>query len=152
MSSTRLDPIAPTPEEAAVAKQAARSFGRVIHKGRRARMQEAGGATPSESIEIPAAAVSLIHRILTEMASGNAVAVIPVHMELTTQQTADLLGVSRPFVIKLIETGELPHRLVGTHRRVLFKDAMEYKAKTHAAGQRALDELTARSQELDADY
>lgn len=151
MASRPLEPIVPTPEEKQMAGHASKRLARVVHPGRRARLHEVTGKSGegAESVEIPASAVPLIQRVLAEMAKGNAVAVIPIHMELTTQQAADLLGVSRPFVVKLLESGELPFRKVGSHRRVLFKDAMEYRERISAAGQRALDELSQLSQELD---
>lgn len=154
MAATVHEPVAPSAEDVAVAKQAIRALPRAIHPGRRARLQEAHGAggRERESIEIPAAAVELIQRILAEMANGNAVTIIPVHAELTTQQAADLLGVSRPFIVKLLKNKELPYRKVGTHRRIRFKDLMDYKHRIAAERQRVLDELAADAQELDANY
>ena len=77
-----------------------------------------------------------------------AVAVIPDHAELTTQQAADFLNVSRPWIIKLIERKELPHRMVGTHRRVLFSELRAYREHLNAARRTALDELVAEDQAL----
>jgi len=85
------------------------------------------------------------------MAEGNAVTMIPIHAELTTQQTADLLNVSRPYLINLLEKGEIAYRTVGRHRRVLAKDILTYKKNTETARRKTLDDLAALQQELGLD-
>ncbi len=106
------------------------------------------GPRGSEAVKIPARLFELILRVLQEMARGNAVALVPVGKELTTQQAAELLQVSRTHVVKLMEGGELPCHKVGTHRRVRIEELLEYRRKTYAAQQKALDEMTAYDQEL----
>jgi len=86
------------------------------------------------------------------MAKGNAVTLIPVHAELTTQQAAQILNVSRPFLIEQLEKGVIPYRKVGTHRRVMFKDLMEYKQTMDHSRLNALEELSAIDQELGLGY
>ena len=101
-----------------------------------------------ESVEIPASAAELLVRLLNQMAQGNAVTLIPIHAELTTQQAADILGVSSPFVVKEIEEKRLPARKVGTRRRVMFGDLMAYKRRSDLARQDALERLAVLDQEL----
>ena len=107
---------------------------------------------PEESISIPVTAFQLLNSILTEMAKGNAVTLIPVHAELTTQQAADILNVSRPFLIEQLEKGVIPYRKVGTHRRVMFEDLMEYKQTMDHNRLKALEELSVIDQELGLGY
>lgn len=77
---------------------------------------------------------------------------IPIHAELTTQEAADILNVSRPFLIKLIESSEIPCRKVGRHRRIRFEDLMNYKQQIDSARMQALDELASQAQELNMGY
>src|ERR1700759_3229995 len=103
---------------------------------------------PSEKLELPPQAVQLLLRILEEMARGNSVTLIPVHAELTTQEAADLLNISRPSLIQLLDEGKIEYRKVGTHRRVRFEALMQYKRRADAERRAALDELAAYDQEL----
>ena len=96
--------------------------------------------------------MQLLLNILTEISQGNAVSVIPVQAQLSTQEAADLLNVSRPYLINLLEQGDIPFHKVGTHRRVFAKDVLAYKQDIDAKRDEALTELTRLSQELDMGY
>ena len=101
-----------------------------------------------ETVAIPASAVRLLVRVLEEMGRGNAVTLIPVHAELTTQEAADMLDISRPSLIQLLDDGKIDYRRVGTHRRVRFESLIKYKRQVDAARRAALAELAAYDQEL----
>jgi len=103
-------------------------------------------------IELPTKALRLLVDILGELADGNAVQVVPVHAELTTQEAADLLNVSRPYLVKLLEEGALPFHRTGKHRRVRLADLMQYKEARARASEAAMAELTRQSQELAMGY
>ena len=100
---------------------------------------------------LPAGAVKLLQTILTEIARGNAVTAIPVQAQLTTQEAADLLNVSRPHLIGLLDKCEIPHHKIGAHRRVALNDVLEYKLKVDARREAALAELAELGQELNSD-
>lgn len=150
MSSTLNEPVAPTEKEAELARESSRRLSPYARGNLRVQIPANGHG--SETLELPASAVKLLLRILTEMAEGNAVTLIPVHAELTTQQAADLLNVSRPYFISLLEEGKVRFRKVGTHRRILFKDLIEYKHQLDAERDRAMQELTDEGQKLAMGY
>lgn len=100
------------------------------------------------TVRIPAAAARLLVQILDEMSRGNAVKIVPVHAELTTQEAADLLNVSRPTLIQMLNQNLIPYRKVGTHRRIPFVKAIEYKRKLESQRREALAELVAYDQEI----
>ncbi|GAB7202963.1 hypothetical protein OS31_48060 [Dickeya oryzae] len=102
----------------------------------------------TRQIELPTSSLKLLMSILGELAMGNAVQVVPVHAELTTQEAANILNVSRPHMVKLLEEGKLPFHKTGRHRRVLFANLMEYKRQRDNESRSAMQELTDHSQEL----
>ena len=103
-------------------------------------------------IELPAGAVKLLIRVLEAMADGRGVTVIPEGAELTTVQAADVLNVSRPFLIKLLDENAIPHRKVGKHRRVRTEDVMAYKEAIDREREHVLDQLTRDAQEKGLGY
>lgn len=109
-------------------------------------------ANQAHRVELPTSALRLLMDILAELASGNAVKIVPVHAELTTQEAADLLNVSRPHLVKLLEDGALPFHKTGRHRRVRFADLMQFKAARAHASEQAMQELARQAQELQIGY
>lgn len=105
-----------------------------------------------QALELPTSIYKVLVAAVAAMAQGNAVSIVPVHHELTTQQAADLLNVSRPHLIKLLDAGEIPHHMTGSHRRVVFEDLMRYRDVRDAERGKALAELTRKSAELGLDY
>jgi len=105
-----------------------------------------------QPLELPAGAVALLMDILEAMAAGRGVAIIPENAELTTVQAAAILNVSRPYLIKLLAEGKLPHRKVGKHRRILMEDVMTYKHRIDKDREAVLDQLVADAQENDMGY
>jgi excisionase family DNA binding protein len=108
--------------------------------------------TEDETVTIPVAALNLLTEILTQMAAGNAVSVVSMKQELTTQEAADILQVSRPYLVELLESGEIPYRKVGSRRRVLTADVINYKNCIDTARMETLAELSAQAQELNMGY
>ena len=144
MSSTALyEPVVPSTADARIAKRSSETLARYVTQ----RLSVRVGNTNDE-VELPEGAVRLLVDILVNMAEGNAVTLIPVHAELTTQQTANFLGVSRPFLIHLLEEGVIPYHKVGTHRRVYFEDVRVYKKRMIEERGSALDNLVAEAQSL----
>jgi excisionase family DNA binding protein len=107
-----------------------------------------GELAGDDALVVPREAAVMFAQILAMLASGQGVQVMPDAAELTSQQAADFLNVSRPYLIKLLDAGEIPFRMVGTHRRVGFADLRGYKARDDLARRRAADDLTGLSQEL----
>ena len=109
-------------------------------------------ADHDEPLELPAGAVTLLLDILGAMASGQGVTLIPEDAELTSVQAADILHVSRPFLIKLLDKGQIPYRRVGKHRRIRMEDVMNYKQAIDQEREAVLDRLVADAQEQDMGY
>ena len=136
----------PTPDEIETARHAARTLSRVTPGDRAITVVD--GECEADPVKLPANVFRTLVRMLVEIGNGNAVAIVPVQAELTTQQAADLLNVSRPHLIALLEKGELPFRMVGTHRKLKAQDVLNHKSKVDLARQDALARMAARDQEM----
>ena len=141
------EPFVATDEEAVIAKEAAEKLTPVALTGRdvRLRVSERGADIV---VPLPARAVKMILDFLIAMAERKPVSFIPHTAELTTQQAADFLNVSRPYLVGLIDKGEITHRMVGKHRRVRVSDLIAYKAKSDRLRREAIAAMVAEAQEL----
>ena len=104
------------------------------------------------TVALPPAALRLIAQLLGAMSEGRPIMLIPSEQEFTTVEAAHFLNVSRPFVIKEIESGRLPHRMVGSHRRIALEDLVKYDNQMRATQSAALDRMAANAIELGLDY
>ena len=148
MSSAALyEPVVPSTDDSRIAKRSRRTLARYQANNLSVRV-----ANTNETVELPEGAVRLLVDILENMAQGNAITLIPVHAELTTKQAADVLGVSRPFLIRMLEEGAIPFRKVGTHRRILFEDVRTYRKQALKQRESALDQLVSQAQTLNQGY
>jgi len=141
----------PSVQEAALARSSGQSLARLIRKNRPLTLKVTD-PDQEQPIELPPGAVLLLMDILEAMAAGRGITLIPENAELTTVQAADVLNVSRPFLIKLLEEKALPCRKVGAHRRIRMEDVMAYKARIDADREAVLDQLVAEAQEQDMGY
>jgi len=140
------EPIVPTEAEARIAEETGRILASHVRSDLRVQLDD------GQTLVLPRSAARLLSHILTEMSEGNAVTLIPIHAEMTTQEAADFLNVSRPHLIGLLEGGAIPFHKVGTHRRVRFHDVKTYKDRLYGDRSQALDDLARVSQELGMGY
>src|ERR1019366_2960152 len=149
MSPKVLSRVQPEADDAVIARDAlagvrkALAAPRNLNKPVRLTVGEDG-----ETVAVPRAAVDLLVGVLANMAAGQAVSLVPAHAELTTQQAADLMNVSRPFVVRLLQAGNIEYRLVGTHRRIKAASLMDYMRRDDAQRRKAADELTTLTQDM----
>lgn len=136
----------PSAQDAAIARVSGQLLSRYARQKRPLTLR----VTDSEQerpLELPAGAVALLMDILEAMAAGRGVTLMPENAELTTVQAAEVLNVSRPFLIKLLDEGAIPHRKVGKHRRIRMEDVMAYKAAIDRERETVLDQLVSEAQE-----
>lgn len=101
-----------------------------------------------EQIELPESVFRVLRQVIHALAQDQAVSVVPVHKLLTTQQAAEVLGMSRPYLVRLLDAGEIPFTKTGTHRRIRFDDLMTYASLRDAHRRKGLSRLTRMSQEM----
>lgn len=142
--------LVPTSEEAGLARDCLKALRPLARGARsakpRALQLQAEGSTKTITLNLPQEALNRFLEVLAQMANGNAVTIVPVHAEFTTQQAADYLNVSRPFLVSLLESNKLPYRFVGSHRRIRFADLHAFKAADDRQRLDVLAELAADAQ------
>ena len=134
----------PSTREAELARQNGPMLAACIGRGETAQIRVING---KEDITVPARALRLLVDILDQMARGNAVTIVPIHKELTTQEAADLLNVSRPHLVSLLEAGEIPFQKSGSHRRVRFSDLQKYRELRDQKRRKILNDMTREAHE-----
>lgn len=144
-------PLPPSEEDIAAAKESSRILSKYADMDR-VRMTLKAGDNQADDLFLPGQLVHLLLNILSEISQGNAVGIMPIHAELSTQEAANILNVSRPHLVKLLEQGDINFHKVGTHRKVLAKDVFDYKEKITKQRYEVLDELTALSQDMGMGY
>ena len=141
-----------SPEEIEMARVAHRCIGESLDRARAVSIKLVSEDGELPPVEVPAKALRLIGEVLGALSERQAVTVVSAKREMTTVEAAGYLNVSRPFVIREIAAGRLPHRMVGTHRRVPFEDLHAYKQRMLATQVDALRKLAEDANELGLDY
>jgi len=144
IAQTRL----PTEQEIASAKAYSHELARYADKDR-VRVKLSAHDQSSEDLVSPGYLVELMLQVATEVSIGHGVNILPIHSELTTQQAANLLNISRPYLVSLLKDGTIPHRKVGSHHRLLTRDVLAFQDKQQQARAAALDDMVALSEEMD---
>lgn len=142
-------PSLPTDDDVLLAAESSRKLAAIIGNDDKARLCLIDG---DEKLVVPVSAIRLLADILNQMAQGNAVSLLPIGHTLTTQQAADLLNVSRPYLVKLLEAGEIGFTKVGRHRRIKYQDLMAYMEKVDDNSRQSVDSLSRTAQDLGMGY
>ena len=143
----------PSAEEIALAQLGSQELSAVLEaNGEVQNFNVVGKDGENHQVKLPTSAVKLMIEVLTQLGQGNSVNITPIHAELTTQEAADMLNMSRPSLIKLLDTGDIPHTRTGNRRKVAFMDVVNYKQVLENKRLETLDELSALDQELGLGY
>ena len=145
-------PLLPSEVDIELAKESSRALSMILATKEEVQKVTIHSDGEKTKVELPMSAFRLFIDILANLSQGNAVQVVPVHAEITTQEAADLLMVSRPYFIKLLDENRIPYRKVGTHRRIRYSDLLDFKNNEEQSREAALDELAAQAQKLGMGY
>ncbi|RAA18996.1 helix-turn-helix domain-containing protein [Ralstonia pseudosolanacearum] len=153
MNVSSITRVLPSEEDVTLAREAGRTLAAVLATGAAVRQVDIrDGSGRVRSLQMPVAALQLLQDVLDQIEKGCAVSVVPVHAELTTQEAAQMLGVSRPFLVQMLEKGDIPFHKIGTHRRVRYRDVVDYKKRLDTERREALEALTEQAQALEMGY
>ncbi len=156
MTSTALDknarPVVPSPEDIKLAKESSKKMEALNIQSAKHTAKLIVTDNHCIEFQLSKTMFEALREVINEMAAGRAIMLIPVNSELTTQEAANLLNVSRPYFVKLLDEGKIPFRTVGRYRRVLYEDLIKYQKVAEAKRQAAMDELVAQAQELNLGY
>jgi len=143
----------PSVHEVTLARDSSRSLAQAVPKKKnQIKIRVTGEDQKEVDVVIPVSALKLLVTLLAEMAQGNAVTILPLNAELTTQQAADLLNVSRPYFIKLLNEKKIPFKKVGRHRRVAARDVIAFKQLQKKKSEDAMYVLSSEAQKLKLGY
>lgn len=138
-------------KEQEIAAKTIDEFARVV-SGRKSKVVKIKIEEDGEFISVPRKAFDLFVDVLSNMSDGKVIYLTSSDLEVSTQQAAEILNVSRPHVVKLLEQGKIPHKKIGSHRRVLLKDLMQYDEKLRTQNTNSLKKLAKQAQELGLGY
>ncbi|CAH0443888.1 helix-turn-helix domain-containing protein [Ralstonia pseudosolanacearum] len=143
MNVSSISKVQPSEEDVTLAREAGRTLAAVLATGAAVRQVDIrDGSGRVRSVQMPVAALQLLQDVLDQIEKGCAVSVVSMHTELTTQEAAQMLGVSRPFFVQILEKGDIPFHKIGTHRRVRYRDVLDYKKRLDAQRQHATEEVS----------
>lgn len=143
----------PSAEEIALAKLGSQELSAVLEiNGEAQKINVIDKEGKTHEVTIPSSALNMMVEVLTQLGQGNSVSITPIHAELTTQEGADMLNMSRPTFIKLLDSQEIPFSRTGNRRKVAYADLMAYKQRLEQRRLAALDELSALDQEMGMGY
>lgn len=148
----KLEPPKMSAQELEMARVAQRCIMEALDRSKAVSIMLTSDGEGQPSVAVPPAALKLIGQLLGALSEGRPVVLMPGKQELTTVEAANYLNVSRPFVIKEIEAGRLPHRMVGRHRRIAFEDLVAYERKMREKQRAALERMAENERELGLDY
>jgi excisionase family DNA binding protein len=147
-----LERLRPTDAEIHLARHSRDELRRIARTAGTSGVRLVSGNDPDDAVTLPSSALRLLASALDEMALGHEVVLSSVERELTTQEAADLLNVSRPHLVSMLERGEIAFRRVGNRRRVRYADVAAYRERMDEEAERAYAELVAQAQALGMGY